>query len=177
MQDDFYARQQRPPDGQHPRPQRRQTGLQWEQKLIQEIWKQWTILWKIRNELVHGSNNTTRQAAHRDHTNRELSRIYDQREHLESATQQLLFPEINEHLQRPHWVTRNWIAINTPILRRAFEALKREQWLESAPYGPILHRYYENTSEHSLLEADPYIKGLYQVARVDLIAVGEAAAR
>ena len=81
------------------RRKRKETGLQWQQKFIQEIWKQWMHLWKSRNELVHGSNITTHNSVLQENANRELRTIYDHREQLEPQTRQLLFNEVQEHLQ------------------------------------------------------------------------------
>jgi hypothetical protein len=35
--------------------------------------------------------------------------------------QRLLLPEVHEHLLRPTWVTRNWLATNVGIFRGEYE--------------------------------------------------------
>ncbi|KAI2506910.1 hypothetical protein MHU86_7502 [Fragilaria crotonensis] len=40
--------------------QMRKKGKQWQKKFILEIWKQWMILWKARNDLVHGKDGSER---------------------------------------------------------------------------------------------------------------------
>jgi hypothetical protein len=125
IQDNFYARQQGSTEGQKQRRTRKQTGLRWQQKFIQEIWTQWTQLWKIRNDLVHGSSTKTQEDALRNQTTREVSQIYDHRDQLEPQTRQLLFSEVNGHLQRPSWVTRNWLIINASIFKETLSGVKK----------------------------------------------------
>ena len=127
VQDVYYSvqRESASEGGHTSRRKRKETGLQWQQKFIQEIWKQWMHLWKSRNELVHGSNITTRNSVLQENANRELRTIYDHREQLEPQTRQLLFNEVQEHLQRPSWVTRNWITINAPVFKASLRNAKK----------------------------------------------------
>jgi hypothetical protein len=124
-QEDFYARQQGSTEGQKQRRTRKQTGLRWQQKCVQEIWTQWTQLWKITNDLVHGSTTKTREDALRNQTTRDLRQMYDHRNQLKPHTRQLLFSEVNEHLQCPSWVTRNWLIINAPIFKESLGGVKK----------------------------------------------------
>ena len=106
--------------------QSRKKGKQWQKKFILEIWKQWMILWKARNDLVHGINMTAQNEANRRRTEDELRTIYDQREQLEPEYQSLLYSEAQDHIQRHrHHTTRNWINTNGPILRESLRRAKR----------------------------------------------------
>jgi hypothetical protein len=51
VQDEYVAAQ---PSSGNSKSRRRQGGIQWQQRFILEIWKQWQLLWKSRNELLHG---------------------------------------------------------------------------------------------------------------------------
>ena len=105
---------------------RKQTGQQWQHRLILEIWKQWIELWKIRNERVHGNNQMTQRAASRRSAENELVALYDVREQMdpEIATA-LMFNKAQDHLQQQHRNTRNWLHTNAPILRDSLRRAKR----------------------------------------------------
>jgi hypothetical protein len=110
LQDDYYYNHRR-------HTKYRRTGAQWQQRLITLIWSQWRQLWSLRNNDVHG--NTAREKTAAEHTTmaRQLSAIYDRRQHLEGPVQRLLHEDINIHLQRPLRVTQNWLAMTAPLIR------------------------------------------------------------
>jgi hypothetical protein len=45
--------------------------------------------------------------------------VYDNRNQMEPRVQALLHREEHEHMQRPLWVTRNWLSTNMPIFRES----------------------------------------------------------
>ena len=123
VQEDFLAtRATNAGTGKH----RKQTGQQWQHRLILEIWKQWIELWKLRNERVHGNNQMTQRAASRRSAENELVALYDVREQMdpEIATA-LMFNKAQDHLQQQHRNTRNWLHTNAPILRDSLRRAKR----------------------------------------------------
>lgn len=124
VQDDYLARQNASHGSDST--QSRKKGKQWQKKFIMEIWKQWMVLWKARNDLVHGKNLTTQKEANRRRTEAELTAIYDRREQLEPEYQSLLYRNMQDHIQRhPHYTTRNWVNTNAPILRESLRRAKR----------------------------------------------------
>jgi hypothetical protein len=123
VQDDFQERQE---TAENIRKRQRMKGKQWQKRFIVEIWKQWTVLWKTRNEMVHGKSLITRTEANRRNTESALRLVYDSKEQLETAVQRLLFPEVHDHIQQhPTYTTRNWLQINGPVLRESLRRAKR----------------------------------------------------
>jgi hypothetical protein len=105
---------------------KRRTGLRWQQRFIHEIWKSWRKLWKLRNETVHGKDKVAQLRARERSTMAELQTIYDKRTHLEPPIQRLLFTDVQEHMQRPPGVTRNWLNINRPVFQSSLRRAKRQ---------------------------------------------------
>ena len=95
-------------------------------KIMLQIWKQWETLWKIRNDEVHGKNESTRVGSLRRKVERQFRAVHDNQHHLELRVQEVLHREAYEHLQRPLWVTRNWLATHAPVFFR-----KREREYET----------------------------------------------
>jgi hypothetical protein len=52
--------------------------------------------------------------------------------------QRLLLPEVHEHLLRPTWVTRNWLATNVGIFR---ESMRRVRY-RALQGVQTLHAYF-----------------------------------
>jgi hypothetical protein len=125
VQDDFFARRAGPSENARTNRQTKR-GKQWQHKFIMEIWKQWTALWKTRNDLVHGKTQAARAEALQRAAAIELRSIYDSRAQLEPTVQQLLFREVQDHTQRhQHSTTRNWLHTNAPIFRESLRRAKR----------------------------------------------------
>lgn len=79
-------------------------------------------LWKIRNEELHGSVQVARNTAKQKEVERELRAAYDNRNHYEPRVQELLCRDIQEQLQRPTWVTQNWLTVNASVFK---DSMKR----------------------------------------------------
>lgn len=94
--------------------------------LITVIWTQWQHVWKMQNDDVHGHTLRAKQAIERSAITRELTTIYDNRHHMERPVQQLLHTDVMTHLQRPTWVTRNWITMNTPLIRDSLRRVREQ---------------------------------------------------
>ena len=103
-------------------------GKHWQQRFIHAIWKQWTVVWKQRNEMIHGQTSNTQREANRRRTEAELRAIYETRDQLEPEVQPLMFREVQDHIQRHQNPTsvRNWIQINEPIFRESLRRAKRK---------------------------------------------------
>ena len=122
VQDDYYSRTT---STETETSRKRRTGLRWQQRFILEIWKSWRKLWKMRNEMVHGKDKIAQFAENDRRTREELNTIYDQRERVEPAFQQLLFQDVQDHMQRPLGTTRNWLNINRPVFQASLRRAKR----------------------------------------------------
>lgn len=126
VQEDFLARSTNGAPENTTNNRRNKKGKQWQQKFIIEIWKQWTVLWKSRNKIVHGNTQSARREALRRAAEAELQSIYDTKAHLEPEVRQLLFKDAQEHIQRHQAATtRNWLQTNGPILRESLRRAKR----------------------------------------------------
>ena len=119
LQQEYYSKHRKKQDGN----KRRRDGSQWQVKLIVLMWDQWRLLWSLRNSDVHGKDSATRARAERAATARDLREVYDQRQHLEPQVASLLHEQEHEH-RRPLSMTRNWIAVNLPIVRRSVRRVK-----------------------------------------------------
>ena len=127
VQDDYLARSA-PHTNRKADTQKVKKGKHWQQRFILAIWKQWSVVWKQRNEMIHGKTLTTQREANRRRTEAELRAIYETRDQLEREVQPLMFREVQDHIQRHRHPTsmRNWIQINEPIFRESLRRAKRK---------------------------------------------------
>jgi hypothetical protein len=120
LQVDHYARMR----SRRGTPDKR-SGHRWQIKLIRLIWKEWMKLWKLRNEELHGRNAAEKARLERRAVELELREVYERRNHLEPRVRELLLTrEEHEHVRQPVWVTRNWLAVNAPIIRESARRAK-----------------------------------------------------
>ena len=114
----FLSRDSLPPTA------RKLTGDVWQAKLISFLWDRWYQLWLIRNGALRGQDDATRQLADQRDIRRQLGAIYDQKHLMEPNVQELLCQDIQTHLQRPAWVTKNWLAIHVPLVQDSMRRVK-----------------------------------------------------
>ena len=95
------------------------TAQHWQTSLQQIIWHHWHLLWKLRNELLHGTAPTTSPPEHLVRTTHQtLHTIYNNRHHYTPQEQELLYPTVHEHLQNHTFSSiRNWIATYLPVFQ------------------------------------------------------------
>jgi hypothetical protein len=105
-------------------PKKNSSGHKWQVAIITVIWEQWYVLWKFRNDDVHGKDAAAKAIAEKREVSRRLTTIYDQRTHMEPSAQSLLFPDIRTHLEQPPWVIQNWITINGPVFMTSVRNVK-----------------------------------------------------
>ncbi len=108
----------------HHLPTKKSSGQKWQIAIITVIWEQWYVLWKLRNEDVHGNDTAARATAKKREVSRRLTAIYDQCTHMEPSAQSLLFPDIRTHLEQPPWVIQNWITINGPVFMTSLRTVR-----------------------------------------------------
>ena len=109
LQDNHYSRRQRPND-----PKRR-TGQKWQAKVGACLLDQWYAVWLLRNQDVHGSDPTTRDAAARQEVDRRLRALYALKPTIEPNAQALLYADIEEHYSQTLLQNQNWLAIHEPL--------------------------------------------------------------
>jgi hypothetical protein len=85
------------------------TGLLWATTILSKIWEEWTSIWNIRNQVIHGHDQTSRLNIQRLEAETELRAIYDERELLLPADQDHLFDDVNTHLAYSTNSIRNWL--------------------------------------------------------------------
>ena len=100
------------------------TGAIWQTKLILFIWKQWRLVWKLRNESLHGKDTAAQVVAEASEVRRRLIEIYDLRSQMEPSVQSLLCTDIHQHLLKPTWTTTNWLHIHVPLFGASLRRVK-----------------------------------------------------
>ena len=95
----------------------RHTGQRWQAAIIGELWTRWNMVWAIRNNNVYGSDATARQQAITREVRRDLPSLYDKPGQMEPSTQALLLETLEEHMDKPTWVIKNWMAIDVPGIK------------------------------------------------------------
>ena len=110
----------------NPKLGKQRTGLRWQTTIIGEIWAQWFIVWEIRNNDLHGTNETAKARADREETERALRDIYDLRDQMEPSVQQLLCRELTDHFAKPLWFNKNWLAIHGPLVKQSVKRAKKK---------------------------------------------------
>ena len=106
-------------------PSNSRSGHKWQIKLITFIWEKWHTLWKMRNQDVYGKDAITIAQAEARDVRRNLELIYAQRQHMEPSAQSLLCHDIRTHMQRPTWVTREWITIHAPLFKASLQRARK----------------------------------------------------
>ena len=79
-----------------------------------KIWREWYKIWEVRNQVVHGHDQATKQTAKRATAIRELSIVYSRRLQLLPKDRDHLFPTLAEHASQSTHQIVNWL--NTSFL-------------------------------------------------------------
>ena len=102
------------------------TGLLWTTTILSKIWEEWTSIWNIRNQVIHGHDQTSHLNIQRLEAETELRAIYDERELLLPADQDHLFDDVNTHLTYSMNSIRNWLNTYQGLFTNSiFNAKKR----------------------------------------------------
>ena len=89
------------------------------------MWEQWRHVWGLRNLEVHGQDAETRARAERASLSQALREVYDQRHNLEPQVASFLHQNEHDHLSRRRSITRNWLVVNLPIVRRSVRRVRK----------------------------------------------------
>ena len=105
---------------------KQRSGQRWQHSIIGKVWTQWFILWEMRNQDLHGANESTKARAEREENERTLRDIYDMRAQMEPSVQQLLCQDIATHFEKPLWYNKNWLAIHGPLVKQSIKRAKKK---------------------------------------------------
>ena len=99
----------------------KRTGDQWCQAITTVLWAQWTLVWALRNAVIHGKDEITRRRCREQEDLRQLQQMYSQRPLMEPRVQDLLFDTVEEHEQLPAHLIHNWIAIHATLVQQSIK--------------------------------------------------------
>ena len=103
----------------------KRTGERWQKTLVLVIWDSWFDLWSIRNGEIHGTTRSTRAEAERREVVRQLTELYAARQFMEPQVQEMLDEDQETQLQRPIGVTKNWLVVAGPVIRRNVRKVRK----------------------------------------------------
>jgi hypothetical protein len=76
---------------------------------LSKIWEEWTLIWNIGIQVIHGHDQTSRLNIQCLEAETELRAIYDDRKLLLPADQDHLFDDVNTHLAYSTNSIQNWL--------------------------------------------------------------------
>jgi hypothetical protein len=118
VQDAYYARKAQSTET------KRQTGQTWQTAIISCIWQQLFLLWTIRNQALHGADSRLQAQAARREVERQLTDLYDLRNHMEPSVQRLLHQDLTEHLSKTVAYNKKWLSIYGPLVKQSIKRAK-----------------------------------------------------
>jgi hypothetical protein len=101
LQDEYLQQQ-----GQH---NKKTTGQLWATNILSSIWEEWHLVWTIRNAVIHGHDQTSRNRIQQIEAEVEIRAIYNNRELLLPADQDHLFDDVDFHLSFSTNSLCNWL--------------------------------------------------------------------
>ena len=81
----------------------------WQKKVIQTLWGQLIILWKLRNNECHGWDKESRELARRDILHKELAHIYQRKHEYPVRVQSLLRESYERHTTETVTKIADWL--------------------------------------------------------------------
>lgn len=139
--DDYTCNATRNPTTIFPTGTRKRTGDQWCQDITTTLWAQWTVVWTLRNAVIHGKDEITRRERQEQEDLRRLRKLYSQRHLMEPRVQDLFFDSIIEHEQLSAHAIHNWLAIHVDLAR-----MSMKQVTTRAIQGvPSIRQYFPST--------------------------------
>ena len=99
----------------------KRTGDQWCQDITTILWAQWTVVWALRNAVIHGKDELARRQRQEQEDLRQLRQMYSQKQLMEPRVQNLLFETVEEHEQLPANSIHNWLAIHVGLVQQSIK--------------------------------------------------------
>jgi hypothetical protein len=75
------------------------SGKLWTTNIITALWSQFELVWQIRNKVIHGHDDHTRNQARRHKAEHQIRTIYSKQDQLLPSDQIHLFNTVEEHLR------------------------------------------------------------------------------
>ena len=97
------------------------TDQRWQTNLIKYIWNQWSLLWSMQNQDVHGADEATPRQIEREIVAREL---HDSKHLMEPRVQALLPSDMYQHFSQSTRLNKNWLHIHGPTMRESMKRAK-----------------------------------------------------
>jgi len=105
---------------------RSRTGKLWTTTVITCLWKQWQEVWTLRNEAVHGHDETTRRLILRKKAEWQVRQIYDNRDLYLPNDRDVLFDNVDEHLEKSSTTALlNWYSTYQPMFAHSIREAKK----------------------------------------------------
>jgi len=102
------------------------TGSQWTGAIINQCWTLWGEAWSLRNELVHGNDRISRNAAHQEKIRHRLTAIYEQKLAYEPSIQDLLYDRMEDHMTHHSTASiGNWLAVHETTFLQSMKTVKK----------------------------------------------------
>lgn len=108
--------------------------------VISEIWHQFSVLWKDRNEVIHGRDNATRNQAERRVIELKIKKVYSNRDKLLPEDQDLLMDSVDRHLEVSTTRLVNWYNTFEPVFCASFAESKRRATSRTLPITTYFRR-------------------------------------
>ena len=118
IQNDYYFRHKR-------KTTYKRTGEIWQKAFVLVIWDLWFELWTLRNGEIHGTTSQTRLGAERREIDRQLTELYAERPFMDPQVEVMLAEDQATHMQRPLGMTKNWLAMAGPVIRRNVKRIRK----------------------------------------------------
>jgi hypothetical protein len=101
-------------------------GPMWTSTHIDILWTSFRKLWDSRNGKVHGVDTSTRAAARKDKTHRELRALYSLRADMRHCDRDVFHPTVEDHIEaQPVWAIQNWLRIQVPMAKHSVKEAAR----------------------------------------------------
>ena len=94
-------------------------------QLLSHTLRQWTTLWSLRNEIVHGHHQSSALSEKTNRIHAELRHIYSKRAQYLSKDQDILMEDISLHLKLPITSIQNWIILYKAHLSESAQLAKK----------------------------------------------------
>jgi hypothetical protein len=101
-------------------------GSLWTSTHIELLWTHFRQLWESRNGKVYGIDASTRTAARREQTHRELRALYLLRSDMRHCDRDIFHPTVEAHMEaQPVWALQNWLKIQVPMAKHSVKEAAR----------------------------------------------------
>jgi hypothetical protein len=102
------------------------TGQIWATQILISIWEGWTQVWTIRNEVIHGHDQASRQRLQRLEVESDIRAIYNKGNHLLPEDQDYLFEDVENHLHHSTVTLRNWFNTYRSLFSDSISKVKQQ---------------------------------------------------